>query len=733
MRSDARIAEMQRRIQRWLGSGPGGQEKQADGTVEGLDADLQELESKMRALFPGRESTKDVFEALRDQSMFRTVLESVVEGVVVADMDGQPLVFNPAAQKLLGRAPGEGDSDNWSAEYGFFYLDGQTPCPTERLPLSRAIQGEPVDGEELIVRTPGRDADVYIHATARPLFDAEGDQMGGVVVFHDVTESWIVEQEQQRARKAAEVASQAKSEFLANMSHEIRTPLTAVLGFADLLMDGQLGESERLNYIQAVRRNGEHLLALINDVLDISKIQASKMHVESLSCSLHQLVHETASIMQVRAHEKGLLFEVEYETPIPVHIRSDAMRVRQVLLNLLSNAIKFTRQGRVKLTARCVGQGTEESRVELAVSDTGIGLSDEDLEQLFQPFQQASRSTTREYGGTGLGLAISRSLAEALGGEIRADSRPGEGSTFTFVLFHPIDETTEMVSEHGLASEELQLEAPAMPEHMLAGRVLLAEDGLDNQLLISTILQRQGLEVEIAENGEIAVNEGMRALESSVPYDLILMDMQMPKLDGYGATAKLRSRGYTGPIVALTAHAMTGERERCIRAGCDDYLTKPIARTVLIAAVASHLSRVRGGLSEPTVSGPELTDSPLPDGPGTGDHPQPVGEALYSSYADDPDMDELISGFVERLPQQVADLRLAADERELEKLKRLAHQLKGAAGGYGFMPVSEQAAAVETFAREDRLTDETKEAVARLESICERVRHGPTAEGRSRE
>lgn len=569
----------------------------------------------MKTLFPGRESTRDVFEALRDQSMFRTVLESVVEGVVVADMEGRLLVFNPAAQKLLGKGPTEGDAENLSEEYGFFYTDGETPCPSSELPLSRAMQGKPVDGEELIVRTPGRSADVYILATARPLLDVDGKQLGGVVVFHDITETKTVELAQQRARQAAEDASQAKSEFLANMSHEIRTPLTAVLGFADLLMDGHLGESDRLNYIQAVRRNGEHLLALINDVLDISKIQANKMHVERLSCSLHQLVHETASIMLVRAREKGLSFAVEYETPIPVHIHSDAMRVRQVLLNLLSNAIKFTRQGQVKLTARCVDPGTRDSRLELAVSDTGIGLNEAGLEQLFEPFQQASRSTTREYGGTGLGLAISRSLAEALGGEIRASSAPGEGSTFTFVLYHPIDEDTEMVSDHGIASEELQMQAPAVPEKMLDGRILLAEDGTDNQVLISTILQCHGLQVDIAENGEVAVNEATRALEQGLPYDLILMDMQMPKLDGYGATARLRSRGYTGPIVALTAHAMTGERERCLRAGCDDYLTKPIARTVLVAAVDSHLSRIRGDLAESAEAA-----SPLPGPPGAGDH-----------------------------------------------------------------------------------------------------------------
>ncbi|SEL52031.1 ATP-binding protein [Halomonas daqiaonensis] len=545
MSSEARIQEMQRRIRRWIDKdGDAG----IDGTLEGLDADVITLEEELQAFFPARGSTSDIFEALKEQAIFRTVLESVVEGVVVSDTQDRLLVFNSAARKLLGRGPVEKEDEGWSEIYGFFRPDGITPCPSEELPLARAMRGEAVDDEELVVKTPGRAHDVHILSTARPIKDGAGEQIGGVVVFHDITQAKAVERELRQARNDAEAASRTKSEFIANMSHEIRTPLTSVLGFADLLMSANLSESDKLNYIQAILRNGHHLLGLINDVLDMSKLQAEKMTVETIDCSLHQLLNEVTSIMQVRAHEKGLVFDVHYATAIPRYVRSDPMRLRQILLNLLSNAIKFTAEGEVRLTARCLDLGSVAARVELAVSDSGIGLDAAEIETLFQPFQQANPSTSRQFGGTGLGLAICRSLAEALGGEIQVESSPGRGSTFTFVLRQPIDAGTEMIAEHYLASDALQEEpGRTKASHQLSGRILLAEDGIDNQLLIATILRRQGLDVEIADNGEVAVKKALEALVDARPFDLILMDMQMPRLDGYEATTKLRSKGYVGP------------------------------------------------------------------------------------------------------------------------------------------------------------------------------------------
>ncbi|QTF93740.1 ATP-binding protein [Halomonas sp. BM-2019] len=714
MTPDARIVDLRRRIQRWLHEAPL-EEGAATGTLAGLQDDIVMLEAELRTLFQRDGSTPDSFEALREQAVLRTVLESMVEGVIVADMTGRFLIFNTAARNLLGQGPVDEGPGSWSEAYGLFQADGKTPYPSEELPLSRSLRGEPVDRAELVIRLPERAGDRHISASGRPLWGEDDRQIGAVVVFHDITETKALERELRRARESAEETARVKSDFLANMSHEIRTPLTAVLGFTDLLLAPSLSESDRLNYVQAVRRNGEHLLALINDVLDISKINANQLNVESVDVSLSQVLHEVASVMRVRAYEKGLTFDVAYETPIPARIESDPMRVRQILLNLLGNAIKFTQAGGVKLTARCLDAGTEASCVELAVSDTGIGLSRAEIEGLFQPFSQANASTTRLYGGTGLGLAICRSLAEALGGEVRVSSTPAEGSTFTLRLHQPIDARAERVAEYDESSSTLDVETgPPGDTRQLCGRILLAEDGLDNQLLLSTILRRQGLEVEIADNGQSAVTQALASHEAEAPFDVILMDMQMPRLDGYGATAKLRAKGYAGPVIALTAHAMPGERERCLLAGCDDYLSKPIDRPVLLAAVESYLKRDR-------VAGPNpITTERLPGSGESGENADP----LYSSFADDPDMETLVAGYVGRLALQVQEIRLAMDDGDLERIGRLAHQIKGAAGGYGFMPVSRDAQALESAARHANRVSEVFDAVQRLAATCARVRPG---------
>ncbi len=707
MNSEQKIANLQDRVRRWLDAT---ESTGRTGTLDDLDADIHALERELKSLFPAGQIGEDPLESLREQAMLRTVLESMIEGVIVSDMRGRFLVFNAAARDLLGQGQTDTGPEGWSETYGIFYADGKTLYRTEDLPLTRAMAGESVDGEEVIIRAPGRNHDVHLNASARPLRCDTGEQLGGMVVFHDITQSKQVEKELREATNQAEEASRAKSEFLANMSHEIRTPLTAVLGFADLLLDPDLRESDRLNYIQAVRRNGQHLLGLINDVLDLSKLQADKIQVEQVDFSLQQLLHEVVSVMQVRAHENDLDFHVVYDTPIPVRICNDPMRIRQILFNLLSNAIKFTSQGSVTLHCGCLDPGTKASRLEFAVVDTGIGISEEEIDELFQPFQQANLSTSREYGGTGLGLAICRALSEALNGEIQVESRSNEGSVFRLVLRQPLEAEVVMVAEH---YESLDQGESASHRHELAqnlsGRILLAEDGLDNQLLISTILRRHGLIVDIAGDGEQAVARALQALAEEQPYDLVLMDMQMPRLDGYGATLTLRRKGYSGPVVALTAHAMAGERERCLTVGCDDYLTKPISRPVLLAAVQAYLQRIRGGEPPPQKSRAFPSEHPVEQG------------VIHSTFSKDPDMQELVEGFVGRLPMIIGDIKAAYDSGDTEHLCRLAHQLKGSAGGYGFLPVSQVAATLEAAARSSGSPDELASAIKQLQQTCERV------------
>jgi CheY-like chemotaxis protein/HPt (histidine-containing phosphotransfer) domain-containing protein len=480
----------------------------------------------------------------------------------------------------------------------------------------------------------------------------------------------------------------AKSQFLTHMSHEIRTPLTALLGFADLLLQPKLTESERLNYAMIIRRNGEHLLQVINDILDLSRVEAGRLSVERISCVPAWILSEVASLMRVRAKESGLEFEARIATPIPRFLHSDPTRLRQILLNLVGNAVKFTRRGVVRLLARVDGE-----RLVVEVVDTGIGIAPEQLQVLFQPFTQADLSLTRRFGGSGLGLAISKTLAEALGGTISVESEIGRGSTFRLSLpFEPGGETID-----SLEQMPTDRPAPLASATRLAGNVLVVEDGVDNQVLITTLLRGYGVTVAVTGDGQVAVQRALDAWRNGTPFDLILMDMQMPVMDGYKATASLRRAGYPKPIVALTAHAMAGERERCLEAGCDDYVRKPIGRSELLAALEEYLP-----------AAPQSAEDP----------------ALYSTFAGDAEMAEIIERFVAQLPQRIAALRVEARAPGSEALQRLAHQLKGAAGGYGFEPISEAAAALEQAVKAEGAQAAVQQALEALVDVCARARAG---------
>jgi signal transduction histidine kinase/ActR/RegA family two-component response regulator len=402
----------------------------------------------------------------------------------------------------------------------------------------------------------------------------------------------------ERARRTAEMASGAKSEFVANMSHEIRTPMTAILGYADLLLDPALDAASRIDAIQTIRRNGEHLLGILNDILDLSKIEAGQMTVERIECSPARIVVDAVSLMRGRASERGLVVTVDFEGPIPETIHTDPTRLRQILINLIGNAVKFTHAGRIRV-ATSMERNAGSSKLRVDVIDRGIGMTPDQIRDLFSPFTQADTSTTRRFGGTGLGLTISKRLATLLGGAIVAESKPNRGSVFSVTVdTGPLDRV-QMLER--LTEAELERQEPSgsrapvedeRPPLRLAGlRLLLAEDGPDNQLLISYMLRQAGASVEIAENGRIACDMALSAWRGAAPFDVILMDMQMPEMDGYGASSLLRSEGYPGPIIALTAHAMTADREKCLSAGCNEYMAKPIDRASMIELIASQVQR----------------------------------------------------------------------------------------------------------------------------------------------
>jgi CheY-like chemotaxis protein/HPt (histidine-containing phosphotransfer) domain-containing protein len=342
----------------------------------------------------------------------------------------------------------------------------------------------------------------------------------------------------------------------------------------------------------------------------------------------------------------------------------------------------------VSIIARCHDANGAAPTISFEVADTGIGLSKEQRSLLFQPFAQADGSTTRRFGGTGLGLVICRRLAHLLGGEITLESLPGRGSSFTLTISAGSLAGVAMIEDLREAGVPAVPSSSSDPPHALVGSVLLAEDGLDNQLLIATHMRKVGLRVVIAENGRVAVEEALGAIRDGRPFDLIFMDMQMPELDGYGATSKLRSKDYRGPIVALTAHAMAGDRERCLQAGCDDYMTKPIDRVALINIAAKYLTPASSVRQTDRLVALHPGPQAVPPGP------EPKAR-LVSEYAVDPDMAPLVERFVAGLAEKRCALQRAALETDLEPLRRLAHQLKGAGGGYGFPTITEAAAEVE--------------------------------------
>ena len=393
-----------------------------------------------------------------------------------------------------------------------------------------------------------------------------------------------------RAEDAALAANRAKSEFLANMSHEIRTPMTAILGFSDLLTIPNLPPNQRDDFLDAIRRNGEALLQLINDILDLSKIEADRLTLTSEDCFLPQIIDEAISVVRIRAVEKRLPLELCYEFPVPERITTDPARLRQILVNLLGNAVKFTERGAVRVTVRCLGNDAGTAKMQFAVSDTGIGIPPGKIRDLFQPFVQVDTSATRRYGGTGLGLAISKRLARALNGDIEVASEPGLGSTFTLTIVVGSLNGVRMLQSPQAASSASETPMPAKQEPILRGRVLLAEDAPDIQMVVRQMLRKTNLEIEVADNGLVACRMAERSKAEQAPYDLILMDMQMPEMNGYEATRWLREHGWEGPILALTAHAMVGDREKCLEAGCSDYVTKPILAARLRALLARHLT-----------------------------------------------------------------------------------------------------------------------------------------------
>jgi len=523
----------------------------------------------------------DITDQMAEQDAMRVrtrAIEFATNGILITDTRSalQPIIYvNPAFEKLTGYRASEVIGKNCS------FLQGPGTDPVTRQHLREAIQLR--QKCQVTILNYRRDGTPFWNSLQiSPVENDEGVVVHYIGVQTDVTQSVENERRLREAQLAAETASRAKSEFLANMSHEIRTPLTAILGCADSLCR-DLASEEPLATAKTIRSQGQLLTGILNDILDLSKIEAGKLEIHREPCSVLSVVHDVCSLMEQQANDKDLKLVTKFDSILPENILTDQLRFRQILLNLTSNAIKFTNVGKVEIWVCCDRTGPE-SKLTISVQDTGIGIPKAHLDAIFEAFTQVDGPIVRRVGGTGLGLTICQRLARMLNGELTVVSEVDRGSTFTLTL--PVD-NEELLSLEELNQRRVLKESHASMDVVIPARILIAEDTMAIQYMLKRILSPIVDEVVVVNNGAEAVEAIVQAQETR-PFKLVLMDMQMPQMNGYDATARLRHLGLDLPVIALTAGAMAGDRERCLAVGCTDYLSKPVSRSQLLHTIQTY-------------------------------------------------------------------------------------------------------------------------------------------------
>ena len=676
--------------------------------VRQLNEQVHELESRLARSRARRQEAEESL--LETEAIYHSLVENLPISLFRKDVEGRFIYANePFCEKLgyqLDEIVGRTDYDFFPPELAEKYRAND-----------KAVAESGHVFEDIERHRSPKGEDLFVHVLKAPVMDSNGNVTGVQALFWDVTMRKRAENQLQLAKDAAEAASRAKSDFLANVSHEIRTPMNAIIGMSELVLDTELEKLQR-EYVRIVRDSAESLLMIINDVLDFSKIEADKIDLDAVPFNAHHCFRDAVISLQIEARKKELSLSFEKDDSIPRYLKGDSVRLRQVLLNLLGNALKFTPAGgSVKLEVKCVHQDDDGCQLRFSVNDTGIGIPDDKQFVIFQAFEQADTSTTREFGGTGLGLAISSRLVNLMGGSIQLASEVGKGSSFSFDLNFERSNESEVQD---------QKQSQAMPITALRPlRILLAEDSTTNQTLAVAILGKSGHQAVVANNGREAVEK----IANDSEFDAILMDVQMPEMDGIEAAKEVRRmETLTGrdpiPIIALTAHVMQEDRQRCADAGMDGYLSKPLRAPELYR----ELSNLCTDAATTDAAPPPIKIVPPVSNP---DSLIDWSHARKTTLDDPELLQEVITAVLQELPGLVTSLDTAIGDNSYKAAHRFAHTIKGALRTFAVHEVMKECEKLESLARSEDLsasgeiTDSIKSGVEHV--ISELQRFTPTS------